>query len=327
MWRCGMNILIITNKSDIPSNAVIEAIEAHGDEVFRLNTDDLCKDIDIEINVQGNHLNGVLNHGERSIDLTNIKSVFYRRPQIPQLDHIENDAARVFIEGEMSAFINWLCQTLPCFWISHPNVTRRAESKIDQLRIVPHFGFEIPKTLITNKPDRVREFYQKCSGQIINNVLAKGMIEVDGTTFGIYTHRVEKEHLEHLDLVKYVPCVFQERIEKDFELRITVVGKEIFAAEIHSQLSLKTRDDWRRYDIENTPHKIHNLPDGVKESCLRLLAHYALNFGAIDMIVTPEGRYVFLEINPNGQWLWIERLTGLPITEAIANMLIRASIQ
>ena len=143
---------------------------------------------------------------------------------------------------------------------------------------------------------------------------------------GIYTHRVEEEHLQNLEGVRHVPCMFQERVEKKFELRITVVGKQIFTAEIHSQLSPRTRDDWRRYDLQNTPHRVHDLPPAIAESCFNLLSHYQLNFGAIDMIVTPDDRYVFLELNPNGQWLWIEHLTHMPITAAIADMLIRASV-
>lgn len=321
-----MNILIITSKYDIPVNEIIEIINRKGHEVFRLNTEDFCRGIELEVQMDTAEFTGKIVYGARSIQVEDVQSIFFRRPQRPYLDYIEDQTAKEFIEAEIAAFTNWLWQALTCFWVSQPLSLRRAESKIDQLRVAPRLGFHIPKTLITNRPEAVRKFYHQCNGRIINKVLGKGVVKKGDVTYGIYTHRVEEEHLEHLDSVKDVPCVFQERIEKAFELRITVVGREVFAAEIHSQLSPRTRDDWRRYDFDNTPHKIHRLPNAVTESCLRLLAHYGLNFGAIDMIVTPDEEYVFLELNPNGQWLWIERLTGLLISEAIADMLIRGYV-
>lgn len=119
--------------------------------------------------------------------------------------------------------------------------------------------------------------------------------------------------------------MFQELIEKAFEVRVTVVGKQVFATEIHSQQSQRTKDDWRRYDLENTPHKEHVLPSEIESACLNLTRHYSLAFAAIDIIVTPKGKYVFLEINPNGQWLLLEKLTGQPISEALAQMLVRGA--
>ena len=127
--------------------------------------------------------------------------------------------------------------------------------------------------------------------------------------------------LDLVDACKTVPCVFQEYIPKDIEIRATVVGEQVFAAEIHSQTSQRTKHDWRRYDLENTLHKPHELPIEVRGACVGITRHYGLEFGAIDLILTPEKKYVFLEINPNGQWAWIEVLTGLPISDAIAQSL------
>jgi glutathione synthase/RimK-type ligase-like ATP-grasp enzyme len=101
-----------------------------------------------------------------------------------------------------------------------------------------------------------------------------------------------------------------------------VVGSQVFAAAIHSQISHRTRHDWRHYDFDRTPHEAHALPDRVSELCIELVRSLDLNFGAIDLVLTPGGDYVFLEINPSGQWLWIEELTDLPISEAIVDILV-----
>jgi glutathione synthase/RimK-type ligase-like ATP-grasp enzyme len=111
-------------------------------------------------------------------------------------------------------------------------------------------------------------------------------------------------------------------VEKRVELRVTVVGTKVFAAEIDSQATNHTRFDWRRYDLGNTPHRAHPLPDDVAERCLALTQRLGLSYGAIDLIVTPDGRYVFIEINPNGQYSWIEHCTGLPITDALCDLLM-----
>lgn len=122
--------------------------------------------------------------------------------------------------------------------------------------------------------------------------------------------------------IKYAPSLFQEYVPKDVELRITIVGNEVFAAEIHSQQKEAARHDWRR-DALALEHREHQLPDNVRLKCVNLAKAFNLEFGAIDMILTPDGRYVFLEINPNGQWAWIEEFTGLPISEALIELLCR----
>jgi glutathione synthase/RimK-type ligase-like ATP-grasp enzyme len=110
-------------------------------------------------------------------------------------------------------------------------------------------------------------------------------------------------------------------------LRVTVVGSAVFAAEIHSQFTQHTRFDWRRYDHFETPHRIHALPTEIAQQCVSLVRQLGLCYGAIDLVLTPEGRHVFLEINPNGQYLWIEHATGLPISDAVCDLLLAGAAE
>jgi len=114
------------------------------------------------------------------------------------------------------------------------------------------------------------------------------------------------------------PSIFQEYIEKDYELRITVVGERVFSAKVESQHNEKTKIDWRKEKLKFTEYK---LPDAISKKCVLLLKTLDLNFGAIDLIKTKSGEYIFLEINPNGQWAWIEFDTKLEISEAIISFL------
>jgi glutathione synthase/RimK-type ligase-like ATP-grasp enzyme len=107
-------------------------------------------------------------------------------------------------------------------------------------------------------------------------------------------------------------------------VRVTVVGASVFTAAIHSQHDEATRDDCRRKGLLNLPHRVHQLPDEEALRCCELVRRLGLQFGAIDLVYTPESRYVFLEINPNGQYGWVEERTGLSINRAIADALCAA---
>lgn len=319
-----MSVLIITNKLDITTDLVIPKLKERKVEVFRLNTENLCSETDIELNLSQDQFDGIFIESLRQLRLSDITSIYFRRPLYPELKGVE-PGTREFIVGEITAYLTWLWTALADkFWVSHFSAIRRADSKIYQLKIAPLLGFTIPATLITNRPEAVWDFYKKHNGLIVNKALSRGAVQIEGERYAVYTNPVSKEMMAQIESVKSVPCVFQEQVKKQIELRITVVGSQVFAAEIHSQQNERTRNDWRRYDFEHTPHRIHKLPENVKTSCLALLKHYGLMFGAIDMIVTPKGEYVFLEINPNGQWGWIEDITKLPISDAIAELLAQA---
>ena len=141
----------------------------------------------------------------------------------------------------------------------------------------------------------------------------------------IYTTPIREQDLALLDTIRLAPGFFQEYIPKRVELRVTIIGDDIFTAELHSQVHEETRHDWRHYDVM-TPMYEHQLPVEIAEQCLALTKAYGLNFSTSDLIVTPDGRYVFLEMNPNGQFLWVQDyVPTLKMREAMAACLIRGS--
>jgi glutathione synthase/RimK-type ligase-like ATP-grasp enzyme len=238
---------------------------------------------------------------------------------------VKNKFALEFAQRESNEFLKtlWSCLRKEILWVSHPEDIRGASHKMHQLITAKKLGFDIPDTIVTNNPDTILSFYEKHGGNIVNKVLNRGYVDYNDGIFSlIYTNRVSKDELQKsVKSIKINPCLFQEYIPKLVELRITVVGSIVFAAEIHSQNSQRTKDDWRRYDLEHTPHFAHKLPANIESLCRKMVKGYNLNFGTIDMIVTPENKYIFLELNPNGQWMWIEELTKLPISEALVSLL------
>jgi glutathione synthase/RimK-type ligase-like ATP-grasp enzyme len=162
-------------------------------------------------------------------------------------------------------------------------------------------GFSVPKTIVTNDPAAFLCFYENCSGEVIYKTLGKNQTrDAKGKFQFAYTNKLDKGFLECSAEIALTPCLFQEYIPKRVELRVTVVGNQVFACEIHSQKSERTRIDWRRYDLENTPHFPVKLPEDLIDKCLQLIRSFGLNFAAIDFIITPNNEYVFIEINPNG---------------------------
>jgi glutathione synthase/RimK-type ligase-like ATP-grasp enzyme len=205
----------------------------------------------------------------------------------------------------------------------------RAEQKAWQLEVAAALGFDMPPTLITNSPEAFLAFYREHDGQIISKPIHNGIVwEATETQTAApvramaYTTLVTPRDVGYAAALRYCPTIVQAYVPKHLELRITVVGQQVFACEIHSQHTHHTRHDWRRYDLSHTPHRPHALPEPVRQLCLQLVARLGLCYGAIDMVLTPEGRYVFLEINPNGQFAWIEDLAGLPISEALCDLLM-----
>jgi glutathione synthase/RimK-type ligase-like ATP-grasp enzyme len=204
-------------------------------------------------------------------------------------------------------------------WLNSPVAILEAENKPKQLALACKLGFEVPETIITNKASTARKFVG--DGRSIAKPLATALIEADGREQIIFTSHIEASHLDSDASIEAAPIIFQRQIIKQCDLRVTVVGSKVFAAEIHSQDHEETIVDWRKGSRPDLPHKIHGLPTSVAEKCVSLTRQFGLGFSAIDLVLDKLGNYWFLEINPNGQWAWIENRVGLPIAEAIADEL------
>jgi glutathione synthase/RimK-type ligase-like ATP-grasp enzyme len=138
------------------------------------------------------------------------------------------------------------------------------------------------------------------------------------------TQKITQRDFDMLYPIGPAPMYFQKYIEKKYEYRVTIVGDQVFSCQIDSQKAKKaaTKIDWRAYDIENTPHYSVELPESLNGKLLHLARNNNLNYCAIDLIEDVNGQYWGLDINPMGQYLWIEDLTDAPISAAIAKWLV-----
>ena len=267
-----------------------------------------------------------LRYEGQDLDLRDVSAIWHRRPGFPTPDEsITAVAVREWVCQESQSLLEGVWSTLQCLHMPGPHHVRyAAENKLKQLDLAARLGFSIPRTIVTNRPEDLSKSFSEFAGAAITKVLSDPVVprgEGGDEGWSAFTRPIHRRDIGYVASIRYAPLVIQEYVPKSLEVRATVVGSQVFAAAIHSQQSQRARHDWRHYDFDKTPHEAHALPERVSSLCIQLVQSLSLNFGAIDLVLTPDGRYVFLEINPNGQWLWIEELTDLPIGDAIADLL------
>ena len=332
--------IVIYTKTDDPTvDAVLLQLQKEGQAPIRLNTDEIPLHGNLNLNCDGNKWQGniKINTSEQKIDINQIRSVWWRRPEDFKFPPEFSEDEEKFAKLEMSETMRGFWGILDCYWISFHNSIRNAGCKIEQLQRASKMGFEVPRTLVTTEPSQVKAFHASCQGKIIFKVFSdpflgfkakheKIVSEPPALPKTVKTTLMTDKELAQLHSEKLIPpCLFQEYIPKRVELRVTVIGDEVFAAEIDSQMHEETRIDWRDYSIDTTFRKA-NLPPYIEERCLKFVHSYGLNYSAMDIILTPDGRYVFLENNPNGQFVFVQlKLPELRMIEALSACLIRGA--
>lgn len=320
-----MTVLLITHSQDNESIAMLEkAIAERGGQSFRFDTDRFPTEIQLEIYYgRGTERKLLVSTDRGSLDLNEVTAVWYRRINIagglpPSLDAQLRQASahesRVTVQG--------LIASLDAFHLDPLTVIRRAENKQLQIQVASALGLETPLTLTTNSPAAVLQFAQECDG-MVTKMLSSFAIYAEGQEKVVYTNPVRSEDLHHLAGLKFCPMTFQEVVPKALELRITIVGNQIFTAAVDSQQAEQSRYDWRKRGVALlNAWQPYALPPEIEQKLLKLMEQFNLHYGAIDMIVTPDDRYVFLEVNPVGEFFWLELCPGLSISQAIADLLL-----
>ena len=307
-------VLLVTTSYDSAPGYVGAALERYGVPFFRLDTDRFPSEVRASFDPQGGL---TISDGERSISAREVKSVWYRRNAVPNLPEDLDSGTREFCERETRAFLEGTLAALPTQrWLSSPQAIWRAERKPYQLAVAAQLGFTLPYTIVTNDQAAARTFAQE--RRLVAKAVSSGYIAGSHGKQAVFTSALAPTDLEDLDGLALAPVTFQENVEKSSDIRVTVVGDEVFAAEILSQGRESSKVDWRATDDPDLEHRMHELPPALAHRCLRLVSHLGLIFGAIDFALKPDGTYVFFEINPNGEWLWLEDQLGLPISDRIA---------
>lgn len=312
-------VLIVTNDHDEHADAVILELNKRDVPVFRFHPEDFPHACSVSIEIRDGRIRGELRNAEHQVDFDDICAAWYRRSRNLYMGAVNRTSEKLddYVKAQSTATVVAVCAGLQTLWVSHPFKLRRGEVKALQLAAASRAGLKIPHTLISNDPARAATFVDALGDTecAIKPLLAIGVTDEHGYRLPLTTTLPPGHSLESLALA---PTMLQPYVDKAFELRCVVIGDQIFCAKLDSQADEKSRVDWRGGDPH---HEIYVLPDHVEASIRRLMESFELNFASLDMIVTPEGEYVFLELNPNGQWLWLELELGLPLVASMADLL------
>jgi glutathione synthase/RimK-type ligase-like ATP-grasp enzyme len=327
--------LVVAARGDVHADVVARLLRQRGHDPGFLHQEDMLRSASLTVQRDGAHWSGSLDTGTDVISLRDTRVVWWRRQVSYHAPLAPPPGGERFARASTRAAMDGLWRTLgrdpDVYWMSDPFRIKAAANKIGQLHRAIQLGFSVPRTVVTSDPGKVREFYEECSGRIVYKSVSDGIVTDIGALGPhnksavpfLFTSVVGEQELAGIESVRTTPCLFQEMIPKDRELRVTVFEDQVFTCALYSQDDERSRIDWRHKNAEFR-YAAETLPGELAKRCVELTRGYGLNFAAFDFIVTPDGDYVFLEMNPNGQWLFAQlKVPELTMAQALTDILIR----
>ena len=323
--------LIITNSYDIHADSVMEKLRNKNRNPFRINMDLFPKDYGVALKFTAGKWEGhiTLKSTEERLDFQNVGVVWMRKKaDFNYADDTLEKREREYLDEELEHILFSLLYSLECSWMSHPKHVRGAIWKGEQQSRAAAMGFAVPPSLISNNPEDTRKFCKSFKTGAVFKSLSSPVVTLEndtGETSGQFlpTTLITDAHDDLIESVELSPCFFQQYIPKAYELRVVVILDQVFAAKIHSQDDERTKI-YSRDMSADILYEAEDLPAEISDLCRRYVQSYGLTYGALDLIVTPTGEYVFLENNPVGQFLYVEQLIPkLDMSGALADSLIK----
>ncbi|MCB9742709.1 MAG: MvdD family ATP-grasp ribosomal peptide maturase [Alphaproteobacteria bacterium] len=315
-----MQVLIVTTRST-PTERVEQHLRALGHVPVRLETDRFPAELRLSLLPEG-HIQ--LRDGETRVVLDSLEAIWYRRALYrhdlpPEADlNLRRgvvEEVRSFIQGLMASQDAFLLQ--PKWSIDH------TDAKPRQLSLARACGLDVPATLAGNEAEAARAFGRENGDQIVTKLFTGFAVAQEGAQKVMFTTALGPEEIAEIDGLDLCPAAFQERLEKVKEYRVTLVGDEVFACSVDSAQAVEGEVDWRRAQGELAASwRRDTLPEDAARGLKRLCHRLELSYGAADFILTPEGRCVFLEVNPAGEYLWMDQVWEGAISEALAEVLV-----
>lgn len=253
--------------------------------------------------------------------------VWFRRPH-PINPTIDGDDAEVkHTREEWSEAIEGFFAHIPIdFWMNHPSRNACASHKMEQLTRARKHDLIVPDTIVTQSPERLREFWLQCGKNVITKPLASGYLErkEESEDSLIYTNQVTEKHIDDLNYLEFCPTIFQKMVQKELDVRVCIVDSNIHAVGLNAiRKGSHQRLDIRRNNMMDVSYTQVDIPTEISKKLSDLVNSYGLRFAAVDMAIDQEKNWVFFEINPNGQWAWLDIVAGTDI----ASMFIQAFSQ
>ena len=315
--RIEPQVLLLASRFDLACDYVVSHLRRRCASYFRLNTEDFDQFAMVAFPDEPSVL--LLTESlEIHLKQPHLKAIYFRRGVYPREAFTsQHTPDEQLIRTHRSAFMRSFMIFDSCQWMNHPAATYKAEHKAVQLATAKRIGFAVPRTAITNHASGITAVAQGDPTVAIKGVDTVLVRQDDVETFG-YTSILETKAAEEAHLSS-APLVAQQALTEKLDLRVTVVGDEVFCSSV-TRRGQPIRGDWRLAK-EGATFQQYELPAEIATKCTQLTQTLGLVFGAIDLAVQ-DGTYYFLEINPTGEWAWLVDQSNLPIDKAIANKLL-----
>lgn len=307
-------ILIVSYPTDDHTVGVLSALNRLGHPAVLIDTARFPSDASLSQRFDGDQRSYEWSTDGRSIDLTACRAGWWRRPQAFTLQPGISLDVMSFTYSECHEAVAGLWAALDLNWVNPPELDEVAHHKPYQLAAAAEVGLTVPRTIVTNDPNVARKFIAALGPErtVYKTFLASEQCWRE-------TRVVRPVELELLDSVRLAPVIFQEYVPAIADVRVTVVGERMFAAVIIPAPGGYDLD--YRMDMDGASFEPAELPVETQQGIHALMKRLGLVFGAVDLRRTPDDRYVFLEVNPAGEWRFVEERTGQPITHAVAELL------
>jgi glutathione synthase/RimK-type ligase-like ATP-grasp enzyme len=315
-------ILILTNKLDVTADFVVRELRNRKAQYFRLNTEDLVSE---QCNISYFPLSIKVTKNGREFDLAKeTKVVWNRRPGKP-FDNLSTQmkpskATVKFINNQWYSWLEVLQLIQNVVWFNHPHSNDKMESKILQLFLAQKIGFSIPDTLISNDIREIEKFFHLHKKRIIAKALYSPLIEEKNQDYFIFSNIIEELPSNNNEEFKISPSIFQQALIPKVDYRVTVIQNKALSVKITDKNHDGVPVDWRTIK-DGISFQPIDLPNRIESLCINFVSECGLKFGAIDLI-EHEDKFYFIEINPNGEWGWLQKPHGLPIAETICDAML-----
>jgi ATP-grasp ribosomal peptide maturase len=308
-------VLVITQLDDVTADGVIEELGRRAVPVVRLDPGDFPAAVTVTAQPGGSGLTGEIRTATRSFALDSVRSVYWRRPR-PYAAPIGLADRDALWSAEQARYgLGGILASLPgAHYVNHPWRNRAAEYKPAQLATAVRCGFRVPPTLLTNDVDEARQFVSGHGPVVYKPLYNSDYVDRDGRGRTVWVEEVSASDLDAG--VNLTMHLFQQRVAKVADIRLTAVGDRLFAVRIDGSPGL----DWRRHYDDLAYSEVDTPPD-VAEGVSDYLATFGLTYGAFDFGLDARGRWHFYECNPNGQFAWFPDHVTSGITAAIADQL------
>lgn len=311
-------ILVVSHPADEHARAVRRALRRRGADSRLLDLSRFPAELSLTIGAgagSGDDGPVLAPRRGRPLRLDEVRTIWWRRP-LPFVlhDDLRGDQRRISAWREAREAFAGMWQSLDVRWVNHPLREEAATHKAWQLALAGRLGLRVPRTCITSDPARARAFVAGVRpGQVVFKSLQATRADWRPTRL------LGAKELARLDVVRHAPVIFQEYVEAGVDVRVTAVGRRLFATAIHVSDTDHPADF--RVGYERARVAPIRLPSALTAGLRRLLSALGLAYAAIDLRRDVRGAYHLLEVNPSGQWLFLERRTGQPITDAVARLL------